>query len=311
MSWKHFFCYEEPLLPIWKRIFLRSPASRLLWFAGLLLIASGVLHVAYVLLGVAGSSGHGITFFPGFIERIVPPLLAYLALVVFIERRRINVGTFRLSLIGRSGIALLCGALLAGTIFLTILGLKGATLTGWREGVPWIETILVYGLTTSVGEEIVMRGVIFNTLDEGAGPWVAFAVSILIFCLTHLTNPHATVWSAIAFTVQHGLLAPAVYLFVRRSLTVSIAAHMGWAVVQTCLLGKYGLIAYQTRGPTWLSGGPVFGEQASIISSILCIVVAGLLLGMHSRKAACATLEDLSRQPPSGKAATPLAGPAA
>ncbi len=117
-------------------------------------------------------------------------------------------------------------------------------------------------------------------VEDGLGTWVALAISAALFGLGHLANPNATVWSSIAIAIEAGLLLGMAYAWTR-SLWFCMGVHAAWNFTQGPLLGipvsgfeLKGLLVSTTQGPTLLSGGE-FGAEASILTVIVCVSVAG------------------------------------
>ena len=60
----------------------------------------------------------------------------------------------------------------------------------------------MFQVLVGVFEETLFRGMLFRFLEEGFGSWMALTITALFFGLSHLNNPHATVWSAIAIALM-------------------------------------------------------------------------------------------------------------
>jgi hypothetical protein len=134
---------------------------------------------------------------------------------------------------------------------------------------------------TQLFEETLFRGILFRFLEEGFGSWIALALSALFFGFSHLNNPNATVWSAIAIALEAGVSIGAVYM-ATRSLWFAMGLHTAWNFLQGTIFGVavWGIRApadslFQPliQGNQWLTGG-AFGIEASVIA-----VVLGLGLG--------------------------------
>jgi len=134
-----------------------------------------------------------------------------------------------------------------------------------------------------VFEETLFRGILFRFLEEGLGSWLALIITALFFGFAHWSNPHATLWSAIAIALEAGVAFGAVYM-ATRSLWVVMGMHTSWNFLQGTIFGVAvsgnnaptdSLFQPIIQGNPWLTGG-AFGIEASVIA-----VVLGLGLGLY------------------------------
>ncbi|GAA5126746.1 CPBP family intramembrane glutamic endopeptidase [Pseudonocardia adelaidensis] len=131
----------------------------------------------------------------------------------------------------------------------------------------------------AVTEEVVYRGILFRIVEERTGTWMALALTAVLFGLSHLLNPHADLWGAIAIALEAGGMFAAAYA-ATRSLWLPIGLHFGWNFTVAGVFGAevsgngtpQGLLNAVTSGPTLLSGGE-FGPEASLYT-----VVSGVVL---------------------------------
>jgi membrane protease YdiL (CAAX protease family) len=144
---------------------------------------------------------------------------------------------------------------------------------------------IAMAVKSAIFEELVFRGVLFQSVETMLGTWAGLIVSSLAFGLIHLTNPDATMTGAAYITIEAGLLLGAAYLVTRR-LWICIGFHMVWNYVQSAIfsgivsgaVNEPGLIRDTLQGPDLLTGGS-FGMEQSIFALILC-TTAGLVLLM-------------------------------
>ncbi|MFI7465009.1 lysostaphin resistance A-like protein [Nonomuraea sp. NPDC049646] len=128
-------------------------------------------------------------------------------------------------------------------------------------------------------EELLFRGILFRIVEERAGTWGALVLTGLLFGMSHLFNPHADLWGALAVAIEAGGMLAAAYA-ATRTLWVPIGLHFGWNFAAAGVFGAevsgsgatQGLLHGTTSGPALLSGG-AFGPEASVYA-----VAAGLLL---------------------------------
>lgn len=267
----------------WKRWLLLSPVARIALFAAAMVILTFVAHAIF------HPPGGGVTVanllqrpWAQLGVRMLPAVLAYLALVWLVERRRPR--ELALRDIPTFGIAGLLGGSLLFSFIIGILWLFGSYhVTGTQSDTHWLAQVLVLGIAAGVGEEIVFRGVLFRIVEEGIGTWWALAISALVFGLLHIGNPGATVWTAVAIAIEAGILFGLVY-HLTRSLWACIGLHVAWNVIQGTVYGisvsgihTEGFLVSTRTGPSWLSGG-TFGVEASVVSLISCCVLSAILL---------------------------------
>ena len=111
---------------------------------------------------------------------------------------------------------------------------------------------------------------LFRFLEEGFGSWIALTVTALFFGLSHLNNPHATVWSAIAIALEAGVSLGAVYM-ATRSLWFAMGLHTAWNFLQGSIFGVAvsgngaptdSLFHPLIQGNQWLTGGALGSKPA-------------------------------------------------
>ena len=210
-------------------------------------------------------------------------LFAVVAVTVCIERR--NPAEIGLSL-RRFVIDWLKGAGVGAAYLCASVGIL-ALLGGYRiTGVVFAGQALAAGfllhVLVGVFEETLVRGILFRFLEEGFGSWIALTMTALFFGFSHLNNPHATVWSAIAIALEAGVSIGAVYM-ATRSLWCAMGLHTAWNFLQGAVFcvavsgtgaPTESLFQPLIHGNHWLTGG-AFGIEASVIP-----VVLGLGLGI-------------------------------
>ncbi|MFN5046883.1 MAG: lysostaphin resistance A-like protein [Roseateles sp.] len=212
----------------------------------------------------------------------------YLGYAHFVERRSATeLGTTGL---GRElGTGLLIGAALYAACegVLMVLGIyRIEGLNPWSYMLPAI----AMAISSSVFEELLFRGVLFLSIERWFGSWVALAVSSLVFGLTHLVNPQATLEGALFIAVEAGILLGAALMLTRR-LWLSIGFHMAWNYTQQAIFSGIvsgndaapGLIRSTIKGPDYLTGGD-FGVESSVLALVLCTTTGIVMLVMAHRR---------------------------
>ena len=210
-------------------------------------------------------------------------LLTVFAVTRLIERR--NPAEIGLSL-RRFVIDWLKGAGVGAAYLCASVGIL-VLLGGYRiSGVAFVGQALAAGFLlyflVGIFEETLVRGILFRFLEEGFGSWIALTMTALFFGFSHMSNPDASVWGAIAIALEAGVSIGAVYM-ATRSLWFAMGLHTAWNFLQGAI---FGVAVSGTGAPTdslfqpliqgnhWLTGG-AFGIEASVIA-----VVLGLGLGI-------------------------------
>jgi membrane protease YdiL (CAAX protease family) len=275
--------------PRWQRWLVFSAAARIIFFAAMLLGFGFLIHIALGGLGWTPKTASPLLLALATLAlQLLPALIAYGELVKRIERRRMReLSLAQLPTFGIGG--LLAGSLLFSVVVGTLWLLGVYHVTGINTHANWLPQVLVAGIGAGIGEEIVMRGVLFRITEEGCGTWLAVAVSALFFGGAHIFNPGATLWSSAAIAIEAGVMLALIY-HVTRSLWACIGLHAGWNIMQGTVYGipvsggaVDGLLISQRTGPVWLSGG-VFGAEASVIALLVCSVLSLVLVILAQRR---------------------------
>ena len=156
-----------------------------------------------------------------------------------------------------------------------VLGLRGA-------GAIW--PMLAMGVTTSVFEETLFRGILFRHLETMLGSWAALVATSGLFGLAHLSNPDSSAFAAFAIAMEAGILLGAAYMLTRR-LWLAIGIHAAWNFTQGWVFSipvsggdaPLGLLITRRVGPEWLTGGD-FGLEASVVAMIVATIAGVAML---------------------------------
>jgi len=236
-----------------------------------------------ILISLAGSQltvamnwNTPLTLVFGFATAVLA-LLGYRWVVGRTERREVT----ELNWAG-AGTALGRGLLIGLAMFTGVivnLALLGSYhVTGWGSVTG---ALALFGFTAAaaVTEELLYRGVLLRVIEGRLGSFGALGLTALLFGLSHLLNPHATLWGAIAIAIEAGGMLGAAYI-ATRSLWLPIGLHFAWNYAEGGLFGTQisgkaapeGVLDGVLSGPAALTGGE-FGPEASVYS-----VAAGLIL---------------------------------
>ena len=272
----------DPVQPMWLRV-LQFPLTRLVVLGGALFAMMAMAEGYNQQFKNAPLVATAITIGMGALA-----LAVYVGWAVFIERRA--AGELSLPGLGREwAIGALIGAGLytACVLILMMLGLYRIDgFNPWTFLIPAIPMALKSGLF----EELVFRGVLFRSIEDMAGSWIAIAASSFVFGFLHLANTGGTLAGAISITIEAGLLLAAAYLVTRR-LWLAIGYHMSWNYTQSALFSGIvsgdvtdpGLLRTTIQGPSFLTGGS-FGMESSLVALVLCTANGLVLLLIAYRR---------------------------
>jgi membrane protease YdiL (CAAX protease family) len=173
---------------------------------------------------------------------------------------------------------LLIGVGMFAAVILNIAFLGGYQVNGLGS-VMGALGLVGFMASAVVTEELIFRGILFRIIEERTGTLIAMTLTGVVFGLMHLVNPDASLWGAIAITIEAGFMLAAAYA-ATRTLWVPIGLHFGWNFAAAGIFGTVvsgngkpqGLLDGVTSGPALLTGGD-FGPEASPYA-----VVFGLLL---------------------------------
>lgn len=137
-------------------------------------------------------------------------------------------------------------------------------------------------IIVALKEEIVFRGYILNNLMGSMNKYWALSISALLFALVHLFNSNISLLGIINIFLI-GLLLGIVYIHTK-NLWFAICFHLFWNFIQGPILGyqvsgneMVSLINVKKLGDNLFTGGD-FGFEGSIICTLFCLVLIGLLM---------------------------------
>lgn len=268
--------------PIWLRI-LRFPLTRMILLGATVVLIMGVnegLMKKYedrLLLAIA------IT-----VAMAALALAIYIGYARFVEQR--TASELSLPEMGREwAIGALIGAGLYTICVVVLIALGVYRIEGLN---PWYFVLPAVAMAVSSGtfEELLFRGVLFRSVEDLFGSWIALVVSSLVFGGVHLLNPAGTITGAIYISIEAGVLLAAAYMLTRR-LWLSIGFHMAWNYTQSAIFSGIvsgnapasGLIRSNVKGPEVLTGG-TFGLESSVLAFAVCTMAGVVLLTMAIRR---------------------------
>ena len=142
----------------------------------------------------------------------------------------------------------------------------------------------------AVTEEVLFRGVLFRVVEGRLGTWWALALTGALFGASHLLNPHASLWGALAVAVEAGGMLAAAYA-ATRTLWLPIGLHFAWNFAEGGVFGTdvsgtdapQGLLHGVMSGSTWITGGD-FGPEGSLFSVLAGLIVTTVFLIVARRR---------------------------
>ncbi|MBL8312184.1 MAG: CPBP family intramembrane metalloprotease [Rubrivivax sp.] len=215
-------------------------------------------------------------------------LSIYVAHARFVEQRAASeLGTPGM---GRQlGIGVLVGAGLYAACEGILMAMGIYRITGLN---PWSYLLPAIAMAVSSGvfEEVLFRGVLFFSVEKWFGTWAALVVTSLVFGLSHMANPQATLEGALFIAVEAGVLLGAAVVLTRK-LWLGIGFHFAWNYTQQGVFSGIvsgndaapGWIRATIRGPDYLTGGQ-FGVESSVLALVLCTTTGVVMLVMAHRR---------------------------
>ena len=265
------------------RRILASPPARFLLLGFLLLLMMGLNEDV-----MTSYAGQPIKSVQHIIALAIAGFAVYLGYAHFIERR--SAAELSLPGMGRElGIGLLVGAGLYAACELVLMVLGIYRIKGFNPP-SYLVPAVAMAISSSVFEELLFRGVLYRSVETWFGSWAALVVSSLVFGLSHLVNPQATLEGALFIAVEAGILLGAAVMLTRR-LWLSIGFHMAWNYTQSAIFSgivsgndaEPGWIRSTVKGPDYLTGGD-FGVESSVLSLVLCTATGIVMLVMAVRR---------------------------
>ncbi|MBE3015050.1 CPBP family intramembrane metalloprotease [Microbispora sp. NEAU-D428] len=250
--------------------------------------------VAVAAVAFAGSMGVGAVQGNALLTLILGVATAVLLVFVYARvvrwsERRAPVEVAAKGAASAVGRGLLIGVGMFAAVILNIALIGGYRIDG-AGSVAGAVGVLGLMAAAAVTEELLFRGILFRIVEERAGTWLALALTGLLFGLSHLFNPHASLWGAIAIAIEAGGMLAAAYA-ATRTLWVPIGLHFGWNFAAAGIFGtevsgngaQEGLLHGVTSGPALLTGGE-FGPEASPYAVLFGLLLAVAFMWLARRR---------------------------
>ena len=215
-------------------------------------------------------------------------LATYIYLFKFYEKRKIE--ELSISFFWRNSVTgFVTGFFILSIVMLVMYIGKAYTIVSFNP-VSFLIPALAIGISSSVFEEILFRGIIFRITEERLGSIWALVISSAFFGIAHMANPNSTVFSAVAITIEAGLLLGAAYVY-SKNLWLPIFIHFAWNFSEGGIYGaiisgnglKKSLVSCKIDGPNILTGG-TFGPENSLQAVILGLMIGMLFLWLANKQ---------------------------
>jgi membrane protease YdiL (CAAX protease family) len=220
---------------------------------------------------------------------LIVPLtyLAYSLYVRRIEKREMTELGFSKAW-GEFGMGALIGFGLFALVIL-VLWLRGYyRVTGFEFLFLSLFGTLLGALVSAWVQELIFRASIYRISEEWLGTWWALAISALLFGLIHLSSAGATLTSALAVSLEAGIILGAAYTLTHR-IWMALGIHMAWDFANDGISGVgiagqsgerlTGLLHADLSGPGLFTGGAL-GVEASLITLIVMLLAGSVILWM-------------------------------
>ena len=183
----------------------------------------------------------------------------------------------------------LVGIGMFAAVIANIAFLGGYEVAGWGS-LGGAVALLGFMAAAAVTEELMFRGIIFRIAEGRLGTWGALTLTSVLFGLSHLLNPHASLWGAIAIAIEAGGMLGAAYA-ATRTLWLPIGLHFGWNFAGAGIFGAVvsgkdapqGLLNAVTSGSPVITGGG-FGPEGSLYSVLFCVLATSAFLWLAHRR---------------------------
>jgi membrane protease YdiL (CAAX protease family) len=215
-------------------------------------------------------------------------LLAYRWIVGRTEKRAVTE-LARTGAAGAVGRGTLLGVGMFAAVIANIAFLGGYEVLGWGS-LGGAVALFGFSAASAVTEELLFRGILFRIVEGRLGTWGALTLTSVLFGASHLFNPHATLWGAIAIAIEAGGMLGAAWA-ATRSLWLPIGLHFGWNYAEGAIFGTQvsgsntpeGLLHSATSGPALVSGGE-FGPEASIYAVLAGTIATIVFMWLARRR---------------------------
>ena len=222
------------------------------------------------------------------IGAIVALIAIYIGFIKVVEKK--SAKEIELSIgIKDVGKGFLVGSCYITSIILIMMILGCYSIDSFQFDTKNIILRLLFFLLVAVGEEVVLRGVIFRYISLRWNYVIALIISALLFGYIHISNDNATIWSSLAIAIEAGLMLGAAYMC-SGTLWFPIGIHWAWNFFEGNVFGTpvsgsieiTSIFTSSISGSDIITGGP-FGPEASVISVFLGVAVTAWFIYIYKK----------------------------
>ncbi len=207
-----------------------------------------------------------------FCVRLITVYFAYTLFTKIFEKRKADELLFDISTLKEFSLGGLIG-LMTITVVIGLMWIMGGySIVGINYSATVLDSFL-YNFFFAFLQDIVYFAIIFRIIEKSLGSIIAVAIASVILGFKHLLFPGYTIWSALAQTIEAGVLFSAFFILTRR-IWLLFGFHFMWNFIQTGVIGDpkirelKSILISNYSGPNIITGEPV-GLEASILTFII------------------------------------------
>lgn len=149
---------------------------------------------------------------------------------------------------------------------------------------------LIISISSSISEEILHRGIIFNLIEDKFGSYIAIIISSLNFGLFHIANPNSSLLLSLCLSINAGFLLASAYIY-SRSIVFPVSIHFSWNFFSSSIFGsnvsgykiEESFFVTNISGPEYITGGE-FGIEGSIQVLIINLIASFIFFYISRKK---------------------------
>lgn len=207
-----------------------------------------------------------------FIVRLLTVYYGYALFVRIFEKRKTDeIALDRKSLTQfLSGSAL--GILSIGVVITVLWVIGFISIVSTNDSPTVFEDVMFHSFFAFI-QDVVFIMILFRITEQSLGTWFSMVVASVIFGFQHLLYPGQTLWSALAQTIEAGILFCSLYVLTRRIWFI-FGFHFAWNFIQYAIIGfpvmehSRPLLVSKFSGPDIITGYPI-GLEASLLTFII------------------------------------------
>ena len=207
-----------------------------------------------------------------FCVRLITVYFAYILFVRIFEKRKADELSFDISTFKEFSLGGLIG-LMTITVVIGLMWIMGSySIIGINNSATVLDSFF-YNFFFAFLQDIVYFAIIYRIIEKSLGSAIAVVIASVILGFKHLLFPGYTIWSALAQTIEAGVLFSAFFILTRR-IWLLFGFHFMWNFIQTGVIGDpkirelKSIFISNYSGSNIITGKPV-GLEASILTFII------------------------------------------